>query len=115
MAVLQSETKNQILLPRLSVAKTFVSRGLGLLLHKSLSSEEGLLIYDCPIIHTCFMSFPIDCVFVDKKMVVQAVAENVKPWRMSKYYWKASAVIEMAAGSVQRLGIEVGEKLRVGN
>lgn len=115
MAVLQNQTTKQTLISDLQIANSFWQRGLGLIPRKSLAASEGLWISHCQSIHTCFMSFPIDCVFVDKDLKVQAVVENVKPWRMTKIYWKASSVIELAAGSIRRLNINVGDQLNVGH
>jgi uncharacterized protein len=115
MSVLQNQTKNQILIRNLQTAEGFLQRGLGLIPRKSLGLDEGLLIHQAPTIHTCFMSFPIDCVFVDKNLKVQALVENIKPWRFTKYYWRAHSVIELAAGSIKRLNIQVGDQLHVGH
>ncbi len=115
MAVLKSTSKNKILIPELKVAETFVQRGFGLIPCKSLSADQGLLIGQCKSIHTFFMSFAIDCVFVDKAFNVKALVENIPPWRLTKFYWTADSVIELAAGSIRRLEIELGDQLHVGH
>ncbi len=115
MAVLSSRTKNKVLILDLEVAKTFKARGLGLIPKRNLSANEGLWIGHCRSIHTFFMSFAIDCIFIDQTMTVKAVVENVLPWRLTKFYWKADSVIELAAGSVRRLDIELGDQLHVGH
>lgn len=115
MAVLSSRTKNKILISDLKVAKTFLQRGFGLIPRSDLSTNEGLLIGSCKSIHTFFMSFAIDCIFVDKNMMVKALVENVSPWRMTKFYWKADSVIELSAGSIRRLEIGLGDQLHVGH
>ena len=113
--MLQNQTKNQVLISNLKTAESFLERGLGLIPRKNLGLDEGLLIHRCNTIHTCFMSFAIDCVFVDKDLKVKALAENIRPWRFSKIYWGASSVIELAAGSIKRLNIQVGDQLHVGH
>ncbi len=115
MAVLENQTKNKKLISDLQVAKGFWARGWGLIPRRSLGNEEGLFISNCQAIHTCFMSFAIDCVFVDGDMKVQGLVENVKPWRMTKIYWKARSVIELSAGSIRRLNIQLGDQLHVGH
>lgn len=115
MAVLKSMTKNKVLIPDLKVAKTFAERGFGLIPRKNISQAEGLWISECKSIHTFFMSFTIDCVFVDKNLNVKALVENISPWRFTKFYWKADSVIELAAGSIGRLEIELGDQLHVGH
>ncbi|MBX2988494.1 MAG: DUF192 domain-containing protein [Bdellovibrionaceae bacterium] len=113
MAKLKSLSRNQELLSDLQVASRFWERGIGLLGRASLGEREGLWIHRCPSIHTWFMMFPIDCVFVDRDLKVKAVFENVKPWRVVFPVRGASSVIEMTAGAVKRLGIQVGENLHV--
>ncbi len=115
MAVLSSRTKNKVLISDLKVAKTFKARGLGLIPKRNLSADEGLWIGRCKSIHTFFMSFSIDCIFIDQSMKVQAVVENILPWRLTKFYWNADSVIELAAGSARRLEIELGDQLHVGS
>jgi uncharacterized membrane protein (UPF0127 family) len=115
MAVLASVTKNKNLISDLKVAQDFWDRGLGLIPKKNLEPEQGLWISRCKSIHTCFMSFAIDCVFVDKNLKVQALVEEIQPWRMTKFFWKADSVFELSAGSIRRLQIELGDQLNVGS
>lgn len=114
MAVLRSETRKQVLLGDLKVASSFVARGVGLLRHRSLGDQEGLWIHRCNSIHTFFMRFAIDCVFVDRELNVKSIRRNVGPWRMTWPIWGASSVFELPAGAADRLGIREGEKLHVG-
>lgn len=112
---LKSEATQQILLSDLEVARSIWRRGIGLMGKASMGPEQGLLILRGNWIHTHFMKFAIDCVFVDDQMVVQALRENVRPWRFLTPVWKASHVIEMPAGNIRRLKISTGEKLHVGD
>lgn len=114
MAVLTSKTRNQQLISDLEVAATEWARGKGLLGRKSLGSEQALWIKRCNSIHTFFMKFTIDCVFLDKNQRVKAIYPKVKPFRLVWPVWGASSVIEFPAGRVQALGIQVGEELHVG-
>ncbi|HRO67160.1 MAG TPA: DUF192 domain-containing protein, partial [Pseudobdellovibrionaceae bacterium] len=79
----------------------------------TLPADEALWILRCNSIHTFFMMFPIDCVFVNRDLEVKALRRNVVPWRMVFPVWGASSVIEMAAGNIDRLDIRTGEKLHV--
>lgn len=113
MAVLLSKTRNQQLISDLEVAATEWARGKGLLGRKSLGSEQALWIRRCNSIHTFFMKFTIDCVFLDKNQKVKAVYSRVKPFRMVWPVWGASSVIEFPAGRAQELNIQIGEELHV--
>ncbi len=114
MAILENKTKNQIVISQLEVAKDFWSRGKGLLGRVSLDENQGLWIHHCNSIHTYFMKFPIDCVFVDKGLKVKAVYANVTPWRLVLPVWGARSVFEMKAGSAEKNNIKVGDQLYVG-
>jgi uncharacterized protein len=83
----------------------------GLLAEKELGEGEGLLIRPAPSIHTFFMRFPIDALFVSRDGEVLKVAANVRPWRMRSCR-RAYAVLELAAGEAERRGVAVGERIR---
>lgn len=114
MAVVMNRTKNQQLISGLKVATSEWARGKGLIGTKSLGPEEALLIPRCNSIHTFFMSFAIDCVFLDKNNKVKEVHANVKPYRIVWPVWGARSVIEFPAGRAQELNIVVGDELHVG-
>ena len=84
----------------------------GLLGRRELPRDESLLIRPAPSIHTFFMRFPIDAVFLSRDGEVLKVAANVKPWRMSSCR-RAYAVLELAAGEAARREIAVGDRIRV--
>lgn len=113
MAVLTSRTRNQQLISDLEVAATEWARGKGLLGRRSLGPEQALWIRRCNSIHTFFMNFAIDCVFLDKQMRVKAIHPEVKAFRLVWPIWGASSVIEFPAGRAKELGIELGEELHV--
>jgi uncharacterized membrane protein (UPF0127 family) len=82
----------------------------GLLGKRELVAGEGLLIQPAPSIHTFFMRFPIDVVFLAKNGEVMRVAANVAAWRMRSCR-RAFAVLELAAGEAERRGITVGDQV----
>jgi len=84
----------------LKTADTLLSRTKGLLGRSSLPQGEGLWIKRCNSIHTAFMKFPIDVLFVDKNLRVVSVYENLKPWRITRLHFRASSVIELPAGTI---------------
>lgn len=69
-----------------------------------------MLLQPAPSIHTAFMRFPIDVVFMDRTFRVLKIVERMKPWRAASAH-RAWAVLEMAAGEVARCGTEVGDEL----
>ncbi|MBI5630166.1 MAG: DUF192 domain-containing protein [Elusimicrobia bacterium] len=81
-------------------AEDYESRSRGLLGRERLEPAGGLWIHPCPMIHTFFMKFPIDVLFLDKGMTVVRVLENLKPWRLSPWVLSARSVLELRAGSL---------------
>ncbi len=114
MAKLENQTKSQVLIPDLEIARGFHARGVGLLGRASIANDQAMWILKCNSIHTFFMKFAIDCVFVDRSLKVKAIYQGVKPWRLVLPVWGASSVFEMPSGSVQRLNVNVGDQLHVG-
>ncbi len=91
-----------------AVADTVWTRLRGLIGSPSLIPGEGLLLRPARSIHTCFMRFPVDVVFLDGEHRVLAVHHGLRPWRM-RAQRGARAVLELAAGEAKRLGIERGK------
>ena len=59
------------------------------------------------------MAFPIDVIFVDKKYSVVGVREAVRPFRITRVFWKALGVLELPAGTIRDSRTEVGDQLKV--
>jgi uncharacterized membrane protein (UPF0127 family) len=93
---------------RCTIADRMLPRMKGLLGRKNLAQGEGILISPAPSIHTFFMRFPIDVVFLSRQGEVLKVAEHVGPWR-TRSCRRSHAVLELAAGEVGRCGLAVGD------
>jgi uncharacterized membrane protein (UPF0127 family) len=83
-----------------TVAASFTSRIRGLLGRSSLPAGQGLLIKPCKGIHTFFMKFSIDVVFLDRDNRVVALHPSLHPNRMTRIYLKAHSVLELPAGTI---------------
>ena len=82
------------------VARSFVERARGLIGRRNLAPGEGMLILKCNAIHTCFMRFPIDAVFLDRNNHVVKTVRDIRPWRLFVWGgWRAKKVLETAAGN----------------
>ena len=95
---------------RCTLADSPLTRLRGLLGRDGLDRGEGLLLRPASSIHTFFMRFPIDVVFLDRALVVVAVADRIEPWRAASQRG-AKAVLELPAGESSRRGISVGDQL----
>ena len=94
-----------IVCARLTLADTPLTRLRGLLGRPSLAPDEGLLLRPAGSVHTAFMRFSIDVVFLDRAMRVLDVRTGVAPWRIVGSR-DAKAVLELAAGAAARRGLE---------
>jgi uncharacterized membrane protein (UPF0127 family) len=97
---------------RCAIAETPLSRLKGLLGRTRLEEGEALLIRPTWSVHTFFMRFPIDVVFVDRGLRILAVEPNLRPWRAAARRG-AHAVLELTAGESQRRRLEPGLTLRL--
>jgi hypothetical protein len=100
----------RIVCRRCELADTFVTRACGLQGRAALSAGEGLLVRPSFSIHTFFMRFPIDVVFLDRRGIVIDVVPALRPWRTATRL-RAKAVLELPAGEAERLALRTGERL----
>src|SRR5919201_478562 len=92
------------------VADRMFPRMKGILGRRSLPAGEGMLIRPAPSIHTFFMRFPIDVVFLARDGEVVKVVPALKPWRTAAAR-RARSALELAAGEAERRDIHAGTRL----
>jgi uncharacterized membrane protein (UPF0127 family) len=102
----------RVLASAVELAVTSETRRRGLLGRDSLDPAVAILIAPSSAIHTFFMRFPIDVVFVDRGGRVLKVVRNLRAWRMAGSL-RAHAVVEMNAGSLGPDDVTVGDQLRL--
>jgi uncharacterized protein len=95
------------------LALTRRARRQGLLKRPALSPHAALVLAPCFMVHTAFMQFAIDVIFVDRKGHVKHVVHNLAPWRIAACP-RAYATIELAAGTLQHHDVAVGDRLCLG-
>ncbi|MFZ3228802.1 MAG: DUF192 domain-containing protein [Pseudobdellovibrio sp.] len=103
----------ELLIDNLEIAESLVKRGTGLLGRSSLEVNQALWIKPCNNIHTFFMKFAIDCIFIDRKLEIKKIAKSVKPFRFIGPYWRAYSVIEAKAGFAEEKKLQIGDQLYV--
>ena len=91
----------EVLAGNLKMNNTFFSRLIGLMFKKNLPAGSGVILKPCTQIHTCFMRFNIDVIFLDKNLQVLHVIENMSPWRVSPLFLKARYTVELPAGTLK--------------
>ncbi len=99
----------RILVERVQMAQDFRSRSKGLLGRRGLAQDEGLLIKPCNSIHTFFMKFPIDVIFLDKNGRIVKIATGIKPWRLCSALVHGFMVLETGVDSQAKSLANVGE------
>ena len=106
-------TRNKRIVARtLLTAFDSASRRKGLLDHASLADGSAMIIAPTSAIHTFAMRFAIDVIFVSKDGRVLKVKTAVKPRRITAA-WRAFAVVELAAGAVERSDTRPGDQLQI--
>jgi uncharacterized membrane protein (UPF0127 family) len=105
-------TRKTAVATRVERADTAATRSKGLLGRTSMAPGEGLWIVPCPMIHTFFMKFPIDVLFLDADLVVRRVIEDLGPWRLSPWVLSSRSVLELPGGSLKGT-VAVGDKLEM--
>jgi uncharacterized membrane protein (UPF0127 family) len=95
---------------RARVATSFASRLRGLMGAARLPRGSGLLFPGSRSVHTHFMRFPIDVVFLDADRRIVSIVHALRPWRFA-FAKHADAVLELAAGECERLRLAEGDAL----
>jgi uncharacterized membrane protein (UPF0127 family) len=103
-------TKSTEVVTDLEVAGSGPKRSKGLLGRTGLAAGAGLWIVPCEAVHTFFMQFPIDLVYLDKKYRVKKVRDSVPAWRISGCL-TAHSVLELPAGTAQRTKTRPGDQI----
>ena len=112
MALIRNLTRNTELGASIDIAESSEARRTGLLKHTGLKPGEGLWIVPCESVHTFFMKFAIDLVYLDQKHVVRKVRHAVGPWRLSACL-SAHSIIELPAGAAKASGTQAGDQLEI--
>jgi uncharacterized protein len=104
------DERGRVVCERCVLADRPLSRLMGLMGRRRLPRGHGLLLQPSPSIHTCFMRFPIDAVFLDRELRVVSVRARMRSWRFAGERG-ARAVLELPAGEAERRGVTPGARL----
>ena len=103
-------TRGNVLADSADLADTSEKRRTGLLKHTELKPGEGLWINPCESVHSFFMKFTIDVLYLDRTKKVRGMRPNMKPWRVSACL-PAQSVLELPAGTIEQTGTKKGDQL----
>lgn len=97
-----NKSNNRVLANKVIVADTFINRLKGLMFEKSLGENTAIIIFPCNAIHTFFMRFSLDVIFISKENEVLYIIENMLPKRISPFIKRAKSVLELPAGTIKK-------------
>lgn len=107
--------RGMIIAKEVQRAETFWARFKGLMGTKSLADHSALLIKPCNAIHTCFMKYSIDVIFLDVNNRVLHILHSIPPFRFFSPVAGAKCVIELPSGRCTSTGTRVGDLLKINN
>lgn len=102
-------TTDKVLVQNLIQAHSFWSRFRGLMFKCSMPSDSALHLYPCRSIHTFFMKFDIDVIYLNEENKVVGIETSLVPGKIGWRYKEARSVIELPAGKVY--GVSTGDTL----
>jgi uncharacterized membrane protein (UPF0127 family) len=108
-----NKNKGTILAEEVFLANSPGKRIQGLLGKKETQFSKGqaLILKPCNSIHTFFMNFTIDALFVDQQSKVIKVLSCLRPFRISPLILNSLFVIELPAGTIQATQTQEGDYL----
>ncbi len=104
-------TRGTVVGHRIRVAETGLTRIVGLLGERELLPGDGLLIVPSQGVHTLGMQFPIDIAVLNDDWRVIAIRRDMRPFRMTRMFWKAAAVLELPSGMLESTSTLVGDAI----
>src|SRR5580704_10118675 len=110
--LVRNQTRGTVLGDSIDLADTSEKRRTGLLKHERLEPGTGLWIVPCESVHTFFMKFAIDLVYVDRKHKVRKVRHAVPAWRLSACL-SAHSILELPPGTALQTGTVAGDELKI--
>jgi uncharacterized membrane protein (UPF0127 family) len=110
--IVKNLTRDTLVGDAIVSAETSAERRTGLLKHHKLGEGEGLWIVPCESVHSFFMKFAIDLVYLDRKRRVRAVVRALRPWRMSMCL-PAHSILELPIGTIDRTHTQKGDEFEL--
>ena len=101
-----------IIATELLMADNYWLRLRGLIGRPPLKPQQAIWIKPCQQVHTHFMSYALDVVFLDRQLRVVEVSRNLEPWRFSPWVRSSHSLLEFVSGGASR--INVGDQLHIG-
>lgn len=104
------ETGEQLAV-QVRTAYSFGRRLRGLMLTESLPAGQGLHLHPCRSVHSFFMRYPIDVLYLNESGVIVGVQESLKPGRVGTSFLGTKSVVELPEGTLRRAAVQVGQSV----
>jgi uncharacterized membrane protein (UPF0127 family) len=111
--VARNTTRGSVLADRVVIADSLLARARGLLGTRALPPRQGLLLRPCRQVHSFFMRYPLDLVFVDAEDRVVRTQADFRTNRISPLVRRAVSVLELAAGALATTPTEPGDVVHI--
>ena len=115
MFSVRNATRDTVLAPHARLASSYVDRFFGLMGRKRIEDGGGLLLTKSGSIHSMFMRFRFDAIFVDRENRVTKVVPSMRQWWIAFGGRGAKDTIELTAGAAERTGTVAGDQIEYGD
>ena len=109
--LIRNRTRGTLVAADVQLADSPRARRVGLLKHSELAPDQGMWIYPTQAIHTFWMRFPIDVIFLDSRKRVKRVYHRLPPFRLTRFVWGAASAVELSADAARGSRTEIGDEL----
>ncbi|MGQ0508677.1 MAG: DUF192 domain-containing protein [Myxococcaceae bacterium] len=106
-----NSTRSKILASEVAEARTFSTRLKGLLGRSNLRASEALHLVPCSSVHTFFMRFTLDALFLAEDGTVVALYPALQPWRATRPHLRAHSVLELPTGTLATTDTQPGDRI----
>ena len=109
---LVNERTGEAVAEKVELATTRGERRRGLLGRTALPPKFALMLLPCAAIHTAFMRFAIDVIFLDREGRALRILRALRPWRMA-IALRARSVVELPSGCLEGVDLVPGDRVRL--
>jgi hypothetical protein len=106
-------SKNTVIADKAELADTFSKRLNGLLSRKSLRQGQALILAPSNCIHSFFMRFTIDVLFLDKAGRVIGILPSFRPFRLSPWFFKSCLTVELPEFTIKQSQTQLGDLIKI--